>query len=1804
MTDSTDTTAIDQAVASGGAYEVLHRRLAEQGARLRGLANALNARRLEQFASSKLEVVGRLRVRTEHNCVARDIVQVGDLLLFGYNVFIGLKKETRIEDVFSLYRLVETPDGYDVTPVDIAGTFLAIDSFAQDFRELYAYYKNTRLLQLMVRDGKLLASFQIGERLTDIRVFRWSVSPQSLSRTGSGSEVRYIDNRGERDVALPAPYDFEWQPTTREMVVNGRHPHMNILDTVFVETVGGDLTIKIENNTEDGLGIYREPVQDATQSLDDAQIEFARVGSLILLRVLPYREEQWRHLAYNTLTRRVQRIDALGLAAIQLPEDHGIVWPGGYLLQNGETRQFDTQFDGMRFKRAIRSPNGEDVLYVFHEPVSGRNALFTYNLIERSLQPPILCHGYARLEDGRMVIFSAESAEPTRVHPMQVWQTPFCFEEYAARQPPATGFLGRIGNAELVRGISDLLSLAHEIDSDAVSVQRYTLLVQATRRMFDTHHWIADAQAGDFAPLLHEIATTGEAVLDEYEKVESIRAQSDRAMREATTRQKALLTGLNPDRFERVQDYVAALQSISAQRGHLLTIRELRYIEVAAIDAMEAELVAANERIGTATGDYLADAASLKPLDARLAELDTAAQQAATVAALREPLDGLTALAADLDLLSELMATLRVDDATQRTAIVEAIAELYARLNQSRARAEQRRRQLGSGEQVAQFGAQFALFSQSIASALSAATDPERCDEQLARLLIQLEELESQFGEHGRFLDDILQKREELLESFEAHKQALLDERQRKAQSVFDAARRILDGLPRRTARFAGPDELNAFFAGDALILKLRELANRLRDLKDSVKADDVEARLKGVRDQAVRALRDKSELFEEGGNLIRLGRHRFSVNTQELDLTILPRGDGLALHLTGTDYFAQLNDPALEPLRPYWQAALESESPELSRAEYLAGLVLDAADRSTEGFTRERLAQLALEPDALARAVRDFATPRYREGYEKGIHDHDAALILRAVTPLRDAAGSLVHSPEARALALLCWDALADSPEATRWPAQARNAAQIRELFDDDAALATLRKNIADVIAAQAAHHALPFDAALASSAAAYLAQELSAPHPQFAFSRYAQQLATALKSTLDGPRWDTLSTTLEALDGNGARHALLRQWLRALVDDAEDRRRSREGGSPATFSNDGAKALGSRLRGNDGVGNTEDSARAELASLKAYVPEAAALLLLGPTLPHRVSQADLDVSVHGLLSEHPRIVDGALNLRLFDLMQRLADHRRVWLSGFQDFQRLRHDALVREREALRLEEFKPRPLASFVRNRLINDVYLPLIGDNLAKQMGTAGENKRSDLMGLLMMISPPGYGKTTLMEYVANRLGLIFMKINGPALGHEVRSLDPAQAPDATARQELVKLNLALEMGSNVMLYVDDIQHTHPEFLQKFISLCDGTRRIEGVWNGRTKTYDMRGKKFCVVMAGNPYTESGEVFRIPDMLANRADIYNLGDVLGGMEDSFKLSYIENSLTSNPVLAPLATRDMADLYLLVDKAQGREVSTNALRHDYSGAEINEIVGTLARLIAVREIVYRVNQQYIASAAQADAYRTEPPFRLQGSYRNMNKLAEKVSAVMNEAELQQLIADHYLGESQLLTTGAEENLLKLAELRGTLTDDEAARWEQIKADFRRNKSIGGADADVGTRVVAQLHDLVAGVRALERGLPSPDAAPASATADEATHWPALIDLLERIASEQALARTFSRDTSTDAAMWLGGLRNALELGFKPLVDGMHKRADQHDALQVILREIARRMGPAATPSDSPANTRSKEPRKPKGASS
>ena len=1667
---TTNEQIVDSAVAEGGAYEVIRQRLLDQGRQLHEQSTQLNELRVQEFGASEMRVTARIRVRTENNCVARDIVQVGDLILFGYNVFIGLKKETRVDDVFALFSEQQTDEGYELKPAPIAGSFLDQSSFRNDFDELYRYYKHTRLAQLVVRDDKLLAGFQIGERLEDIRVFRWTLSADRKT-------VTYLDNRGERDIALPPRFDFEWTATTREDMVEGRHPHVNILDQIFVQTLDGSLTVKVEDNTEDGLGIFREAVEDNTQSLADAEFQYAKVGTLILLRVLPYREEQWRFLVFNTLNQSVHRFDAIGQSCVQLPEDHGIIFPGGYYLSSGEHKTFDRSADDLQYKRTIRSPNGEDVLFVFYDPNEGRVGLFGYNMINKSLHNPLIGHGYALSEIGRVILFVSEN-EPTRIHPMEIWETPYVSDEFASRQPPSQNFLGRAGNAALVRGISDLFTVCRMIDNQSVSARLYEELSASARKMFDAHYWLDAAETASIHALLTQVVDTSELVVDEFEKVNSIRQDSAKAMQDAQAAQQELLRVIQYEEMDSAEHYVRALSKLRHQRGHLTTTREYRYIDVVKIDALSEEIVAAENQLTERTVEFLSAADALAPYLAKIEGLSTQIRKVTTVAELTPHLEVLDETAAGLDLLMELMATLKVSDATLRTRIIDAISDVYGAVNQAKALGRNTRNSLGSVEAVAEFSAQFKLFSQSINNALGMASTPERCDEQLSRLLVQLEELESQFVEHDEFLADIVSKREELYEAFEAHRQQLVDSRQRKAQSTSEAAERILSSVEKRSLKFSQEDELNTYFAADAMVAKIRELCDQLFALDASVQADDVDARLKAIRAQAVRSLRDKSDLFENDGNIIKFGpRHRFSVNTQELDLTIIPRQDGLAVHLTGTNYYEDIETPELLALKPVWDMTLVSESPDLYRGAYLAGEILRNANGSQSEVTLDALHGCIEDAGALAQLVRDYAAPRYREGYERGIHDHDAALLLKQLLPMLESGDLLRFDPASRGLAQVFWanikgrDAgLGLDPGVTHqpverrvhrsdtigepgngrsplksWSERAQSASQLQSAFSSTSAVELLTEDIDHALAAFVEQHSFDVPAHTRRRAAQYLVAELGRERVEFITSKYAQRLVNELKQHLDDAVWRKHQRALKELDGWPAhRWELTTAWLQAMVADKD------------------------------------------LADLQRFIPEAVALINVEQRLERRTTELDLQTSVSGLMGQHPTISNGVLALSLDHFLNQHDHHRDVVVADYERFLALRHEVISKERESLHLSEMRPRPLSSFVRNRLINETYLPIIGDNLAKQIGTVGADKRSDLMGLLMMISPPGYGKTTLMEYVASRLGLIFMKINCPSLGHDVLSLDPVQAPNATARQELDKINLSFEMGNNVMLYLDDIQHTNPEFLQKFISLCDGTRRIEGVWKGRSRTYDMRGRKFCVVMAGNPYTESGELFKIPDMLANRADIYNLGDILGGNEEQFALSYVENALTSNAVLAPLAMRDMNDVYRFVDRAQGKEVTTSDFSHHYSGAEANEITQVLHKMFAIRDVVLKINQQYIASAAQDDRYRVEPPFKLQGSYRNMNKMVEKVSAVMVDDELLQVIADHYLGEAQLLTTGAEANLLKLAELRGNMTAVQSARWEAIKQDFLRNKAMGGDDSEVGGRILVQLVDLVGSVNALK----------------------------------------------------------------------------------------------------------------------
>ncbi|MBU1351067.1 MAG: DNA repair ATPase [Gammaproteobacteria bacterium] len=1688
--------AVDTSVANSSSYELLKKRLEVQGDQLLAKAQALNAARIEQFGQRDQQLLMRLRARTEHNCVARDLAYIGgNRLLFGYNVFMGLKRETRVEDVFAIYELAHpgadatgaNAENDELVRVPLTDSFLDDPRFVADFNELYTYYKQATLQLLRPTPEFLLAAFQIGQQAQDIRVFRW--------RRESDGTLKYVDNRGERDLTPPPSHDFAWTPLTRENHVSGAHPHFNVLDTLFVETTGGTLTLKIENNTETGLGIYEEPVDDPNQALGDAEIAYAKLGLLILLQVRPYRENTTRYLVFNQRTRQVVRIDAIGASCMQLPEDHGIIFPGGYYLQSGEHKRFDLPpelTEQLRFTRMKRSPNGEDVAYIFYGTVpppqgspatldAGCYALFTYNLIEKSLAPPILADGYGTLPDGRMLVFQAARGEATRVHPMQLWRTPFATEEHASRQPAGTGFFGRVGNADLVRGISDLLGIARTVREQVPTRTAYEDLIRQCLRARDAYFWLDAPEVQNAAADLTAIEQAAQATLGEFEKVESIRQDTARAMQKAEGQQRELMTVIASQMWRSPNDFVLALNRLRQRQGELHLLRELRYADLAAIDAMAQALTDEQQRVGERAMQFLADEKAFNGQRQALEKVAAALPLAATASHLAEQLTVLDDEAAGLDLLSEQLGSLPGGDAVQRTAILDRIALLYADINRLRADARLRRRSLGAAEQRAEFGAQFKLFSQAVENALELADTPEKCDEALTRLLAQLEDIEARFAEQEEFLTDIATKRESVYEALSARRQSLLEARQRRAKALADATARILDGVPRRVAALTELTQVHSYFAADPMLAKLRDQVAELRRLGAAVAADDIDTRLKTARDQALRSVRDQRELAsgEGAASGLRLGAHSFTVNRQPLDLTLVAHDGGLAWQITGTDYLAPAHDERLLALRPYWDQALVSETPALSRIEYLSAEWMDALQNgSTEPGWAELLVQLTeLAPDAplpatLLEPLRRFAAGRYQEGYQRGIHDDDALRLVQVLAPLQAAAGLLVYGPAERALALLYWQHGLREEGRQSLARRARSAAHIAQLFtrrdaqqalehEAQAALHRfahefphlLHELLPEIAPTPGALTASEHDAlatTLSMDAAAYLVRELAEREttpdlpPTWVVSGAGQDLAQGLERALDhgGLRanWQRDLSAAEPAE----RWRLARHWVRAYAQSQSE--------------------------------NT--------AALLAGIDDAATLLSVDAPR-HRVN-ATLQATVRGLRSEHARIAEGTLAIDLNDFWRRVRYHRVHAVTSFAALQTLRHELLVQEKARLHLAQFQAKPLSTFVRNRLIDEVYLPLIGANLSKQIGAAGDASRTDRMGMLLLISPPGYGKTTIMEYVADRLGLVFVRINCPALGHGVTSIDPATAPNSAARQELEKLNLGLAMGSNVMLYLDDIQHTHPEFLQKFIALADGTRRIEGVWQGKPRTWDMRGKRFAVVMAGNPYTESGDVFRIPDMLANRADIYNLGDVLSGREAVFALSYLENSLTANPVTQPLTAREPKDVHLLVRLAQGEAIDPTTFAHPYSAAELDELKNLFQRLFTVRDLLLKVNLAYIASAAQDDRYRVAPPFRLQGSYRNMARLAPQVTPLMQPHELDALLRDHYRGEAQTLTTGAEENLLQLAHLIGNPTPDEAARWTEICDGYQRQRKMGGAEDDPSVRVTRGLLDIARSVDALQ----------------------------------------------------------------------------------------------------------------------
>ncbi|MFT4759142.1 MAG: hypothetical protein ACI9XO_000002 [Paraglaciecola sp.] len=125
--------------------------------------------------------------------------------------------------------------------------------------------------------------------------------------------------------------------------------------------------------------------------------------------------------------------------------------------------------------------------------------------------------------------------------------------------------------------------------------------------------------------------------------------------------------------------------------------------------------------------------------------------------------------------------------------------------------------------------------------------------------------------------------------------------------------------------------------------------------------------------------------------------------------------------------------------------------------------------------------------------------------------------------------------------------------------------------------------------------------------------------------------------------------------------------------------------------------------------------------------VMEVAVLLLTENFDAKNVVHTETKKEIAGMHGEHGVLKNGSYDLDYNHFMNKLAEFQAQEVPKYEQFTALKKSLAEQRKKALRLGEFKPRVLSSFVRNKLIDKVYLPIFGNNLAKKIGTAGKTCR---------------------------------------------------------------------------------------------------------------------------------------------------------------------------------------------------------------------------------------------------------------------------------------------------------------------------------------------------------------------------------------------------------------------------------------------------------------------------------------------
>nr|WP_311196115.1 DNA repair ATPase [Antarcticibacterium sp. 1MA-6-2] len=388
-------------------------------------------------------------------------------------------------------------------------------------------------------------------------------------------------------------------------------------------------------------------------------------------------------------------------------------------MQTGEYKLLGNGIDNVKFEQKIASPNGEDYLYVFYSSKEGLYNLMSYNIITQEILTPIICNGFTILKNGELCYFKTEN-EQTKHHVIQIWQTPYLKGDFMPSQHEDT-LLYKIGNKDIVKAMAEVNGLVNLLNKEDNYGGLYLDISKFSKDILDSYYWLPEPDAQQLNEPISEINKAANAAIDEFEKVVQLKKNAQQQTHEIREKAEALFAKIKSSPYKTINDFVFFLTELRKLRGEVINLKDVRYVDAEFITELEAEIAEQTQKISEKCVKFLLDEKALQPYQKSVQEKQQALEKVSKVVEIKKLEEEVNQIAADLELLIEIVSNLDIEDTAHSTKIIDNISLIFATINQLKAALRNKKTSLGSAEARADFAAQLKLIDQSIINYLDIA---------------------------------------------------------------------------------------------------------------------------------------------------------------------------------------------------------------------------------------------------------------------------------------------------------------------------------------------------------------------------------------------------------------------------------------------------------------------------------------------------------------------------------------------------------------------------------------------------------------------------------------------------------------------------------------------------------------------------------------------------------------------------------------------------------------------------------------------------------------------------------------------------------------------------------------------------------------------------------------------------------------------------------------------------------------------------------------------------------------------------